>query len=115
MYRFARRSHVGLGVVLFMMGIGTGCHNSVGKSQPVQSVPDFELPKELTMTTHPPYTVAAPDILRIDANRLIPLPPYKIEPLDALYLFAPGAPAEDTPSIRTGRLTWVRSTEVRSG
>jgi len=58
----------------------------------LQLSPDFELPKELNMTTHPPYTVAPPDILQINASRLIPLPPYRVEPLDALYLFAPGAP-----------------------
>ena len=47
------------------------------------------------MTTHPAITVAAPDILRIDASRMIPLPPYKIEPLDSLYLYAPGVNKED--------------------
>jgi polysaccharide biosynthesis/export protein len=94
MCRFARRSH-GLTCLTLMAAIvGTGC-NQAPANRATQTIPDFELPKELTMTTHPPYTVAAPDILRIDANRLIPLPPYKIEPLDALYLFAPGAPAED--------------------
>jgi protein involved in polysaccharide export with SLBB domain len=79
---------VGLGAVV------VGCHSAPAKraEQAAQAVPDFEVPKELTMTTHPPYTVAAPDILRIDANRMIPLPPYRIEPLDALYLFSEGAP-----------------------
>ncbi len=73
---------------------GAGC-NTAPPHKAAATMPDFEVPKELNMTTHPPYTVAAPDILRIDASRLIPLPPYKIEPLDALYLFAPGAPADD--------------------
>ena len=47
------------------------------------------LPKELNKVTMPPYMVEAPDILLIDAKRLIPLPPYKIAPLDVLYLRVP--------------------------
>lgn len=75
--------------------LGTGCQTAPAQRAArveQQLSPDMDLPKELNMTTHPPYTVAAPDILQINANRLIPLPPYKIEPLDALYLYAPGAP-----------------------
>lgn len=74
--------------------IGTGCQSAPGRRPAADAPvsPDFELPKELNLTTHPPYTVAAPDILQINASRLIPLPPYKIEPLDALYLYAPGSP-----------------------
>ena len=72
---------------------GTGCQSGTGKhSDSMQAMPDFEVPKELNKVTMPPYTVEAPDILRIDAQRLIPLPPYKLEPLDVLYLYAPGAP-----------------------
>src|SRR5688572_29602261 len=55
---------------------------------PAHKAPDADaatLPKELNMVTLPPYTVGAPDILLIDAQRLIPLPPYRVEPLDALY------------------------------
>jgi polysaccharide export outer membrane protein len=71
----------------------TGCQSGTGKhSDAMQALPDFEVPKELNKVTMPPYTVEAPDILRIDAQRLIPLPPYKLEPLDVLYLYAPEAP-----------------------
>ena len=83
------------GAVLAAAGVGCQMSPKQRASQAAQAVPDFEVPKELTMTAHPPYTVSAPDILRIDANRLIPLPPYKIEPLDALYLFAEGAPEQN--------------------
>ena len=38
------------------------------------------------MVTHPTYTIAAPDILFIDAVRLIPKPPYRIEPLEVLLI-----------------------------
>ncbi len=71
---------------------GVGCQSGTANKESLQSMPDYEVPKELNKVTMPPYTVEAPDILRIDAQRLIPLPPYKIEPLDVLYLYAPGAP-----------------------
>ena len=46
------------------------------------------------MVTMPPYTVEAPDILLIDANRLVPLPPYKIQPLDSLFVNLPSSSPE---------------------
>jgi len=77
--------------------VSTGCNTAPREREraprdAAANIPDFGLPKELSMITHPTYTVAPPDILRIDASRLIPLPPYRIEPLDVLYLYAPGAP-----------------------
>ena len=100
MTRTARRVILPVAVAGAVLAlIGTGCQSAParhGVATDVQLSPDFELPKELNMTTHPPYTVAPPDILNINASRLIPLPPYKVEPLDALYLYAPGAP-EKTP------------------
>ena len=39
------------------------------------------IPTELNKYSHPPYTIAPPDILVIDAIRLIPKPPYRIEAL----------------------------------
>ena len=75
---------------------GLGCQAGTPKQADLQAIPDMEVPKELDKVTMPAYTVEAPDILRIDAQRLIPLPPYKIEPLDVLYLYDPKAP-EMTP------------------
>jgi polysaccharide export outer membrane protein len=43
-------------------------------------------PRELTPTSHPPYTIAPPDILYLDATRLIPKPPYRIEALEILLI-----------------------------
>jgi protein involved in polysaccharide export with SLBB domain len=96
MDRVARRGRwIGLVLAVGVLATGTGCGVTYGtraSHTPPQTIPDMDVPKELSMTTHPPITVAPPDILRIDASRLVPLPPYKIEPLDALYLFAEGAP-----------------------
>jgi len=95
MDRLARRGWMWVVLAAGLLAAGTGCNATYGtraSNTPAPLIPDMDVPKELSMTTHPPITVAAPDILRIDANRLVPLPPYHIEPLDALYLFAEGAP-----------------------
>lgn len=43
-------------------------------------------PKELRPVSHPPYTISPPDILYIDAVRLIPKPPYRLEALEVVLL-----------------------------
>jgi polysaccharide export outer membrane protein len=47
-----------------------------------------ELPRELAKSPLPPYVIEPPDILLIDALRVVPLPPYNIAPLDALFIQA---------------------------
>jgi polysaccharide export outer membrane protein len=47
-----------------------------------KAVPD--LPHELAQVSLPTYIIEAPDVLQIDALRLIPKPPYHINPLDVL-------------------------------
>ena len=44
------------------------------------------LPTELQKVTFPPYIIEPPDVLLLDAVRLIPRPPYRIEALDVLTL-----------------------------
>jgi polysaccharide export outer membrane protein len=44
------------------------------------------LPRELNKVTMPNYVIEAPDILLIDALRVVPKPPYKIDTLDALLI-----------------------------
>jgi polysaccharide export outer membrane protein len=43
-------------------------------------------PRELGMTSHPPRPVAPPDVLLIDAIRLVPKGPYRLEPLETLQI-----------------------------
>jgi polysaccharide export outer membrane protein len=47
-----------------------------------------QLPRELNKTTMPDYIIEAPDILLIDALRVVPKPPYHIDTLDALLITA---------------------------
>src|SRR4051794_29647058 len=71
-------------VVALLVLFGTGCH--VPLRQPPEQVPELNLPKELQKVSHPTYVVETPDILVINATRVIPLPPYRVEPLDQIYV-----------------------------
>lgn len=42
------------------------------------------VPHELARAALPPYVIESPDVLLIDAIRLVPKPPYKVEPFDSL-------------------------------
>ncbi len=43
-------------------------------------------PRELQMTTHAPHRVAAPDILFIEALRLVPKGPYRLDAMEVLHI-----------------------------
>jgi polysaccharide export outer membrane protein len=47
---------------------------------------DAPIPRELRMTTLPPYVIEPPDILLIQTLRVIPKPPYHLQPLDGVYI-----------------------------
>jgi polysaccharide export outer membrane protein len=53
---------------------------------PSQEYAHEPVPHELAKVSLPPYVIEAPDILLIDAIRLVPRPPYRVEPLDSLAL-----------------------------
>jgi len=48
------------------------------------------VPRELDMVSLPPYTIEPPDILMINAVKVVPKPPHKIEPFDGLLIRAIG-------------------------
>jgi len=50
------------------------------------SLPDGTAPRELKKIIAPDYVISPPDILLLDAVRLVPQPPYKVAPLDALVI-----------------------------
>ncbi|HVU88635.1 MAG TPA: hypothetical protein VHD36_15045, partial [Pirellulales bacterium] len=47
-------------------------------------------PRELTKISLPTYVIEPPDVLLIDAVKVVPKPPYHIEPLDTLEIFVLG-------------------------
>lgn len=78
--------------VILLLATALGCQSPMVRTHPGPGAgPQAEVARELEMVTLPSYTVAAPDILLIDAVRLVPKAPYKIEPLDLLTISASGA------------------------
>lgn len=75
----------------------SGCH-VMQKSPPLCDVhpsacpvpPHNNLPRELAKTTLPAYTIEPPDILVIDAIRIVPRPPYRVNTLDVLLVQVAG-------------------------
>jgi polysaccharide export outer membrane protein len=57
-----------------------------GPHGPVGMELSTAVPTELQKKTLPPYMIEPPDILLIDAVRLVPKPPYRIEALDVLII-----------------------------
>ena len=65
------------------------CTSSIGCMNRAAGVDaDPQVPRELRMTTLPPYVIEPPDILFINMLRVVPKPPYRIQPLDAIYIQA---------------------------
>jgi polysaccharide export outer membrane protein len=52
----------------------------------------FDVPREQAKVALPTYVIEPPDVLLIDAVRLVPLPPHKLEPLDAVLVQFPADP-----------------------
>src|SRR5579862_2396068 len=75
---FWRVSWLFLAMVLFCSGCAT--------ARSGWPTLDGKAPRELNKMLAPEYVISPPDVLAIDAVRLVPQPPYKIAPLDALYI-----------------------------
>lgn len=91
------RTVVTAGVLAALFGLGC---THVPKVQPQDKVPELNLPKELMKVSHPTYVIETPDILVINATRVIPLPPYRVEPLDQIYVVVQNTLTQDDPDKR---------------
>src|SRR3989304_838997 len=58
---------------------------------PPDPSPQSSAPRELDMVSLPPYVIEPPDILMINAVKIVPKPPHKIEPFDGLLIRVLGA------------------------
>jgi protein involved in polysaccharide export with SLBB domain len=75
----------------------SGCHSVL---QPPTGAPDIVLPaqpavrapSEMEKTSLPMYVIEPPDILLIDAIKVVPKPPYRLQPLDVLQILVTGTP-----------------------
>jgi polysaccharide biosynthesis/export protein len=64
---------------------GPGC-SGPGCGQGGPDMGPGPIPTEKNLVSHPPYTVAPPDILFIDSARLVPKPPYRVEAMEVLVI-----------------------------
>src|SRR6266542_2849535 len=84
---------------LFVMASLLGCQSSspsvLSGASEAGKPSVAPLPRELNLVSHPPYVVESPDILLIDAISLIPLPPYRIAPLDSIVIQVTNVPVEE--------------------
>ena len=70
------------------VGVSTGCHTLGTRNFELEQhiPPEQRIPNEEFKTTLPLYVVEPPDILLIDALRVIPKAPYRLEPLDIVQI-----------------------------
>src|SRR5262249_1334391 len=73
------------------------------------------IPREKNRVTLPTYTIEPPDVLLLDALRLIPKPPYVIEPLDGLVVAFPANPGglKETELTALAQLGYILAGPVR--
>jgi polysaccharide export outer membrane protein len=81
------------------MVVGAGCAQRRNAVLQGQMPLDHGIPRELCMTSLPVYRIEPPDILLIDAVKVVPKDPYHIEPFDTLQIVVTGTPDEPTEQI----------------
>lgn len=74
----------------------TGCTAFMAPREPIPAAPAAPsamspVPRELEMMSLPPYTIEPPDILLLNAIKVVPKPPHVVEPFDGLLIRAAGA------------------------
>jgi polysaccharide export outer membrane protein len=90
--------------VLFLLLAVAGCHQAPYPKapllKPLPPVDEAEIPadvpRELSKVSLPTYIVEPPDILLIDAVRVIPRAPYRLEPGDQVAVQTIGIPPDQT-------------------
>ncbi len=94
------RQHLGwsglLAIVQVAIVLATGCTGFMAPRDPYPANPadppaTSSVPRELEMVSLPPYVIEPPDILMINAVKIVPKPPHKIEPFDGLLIRVLGA------------------------
>jgi polysaccharide export outer membrane protein len=71
-----------------------GCAAAVPQAGRVPGDLTAPVARELDKVSLPRYVIEPPDILLIDALRVVPKSPFRIEPLDILYLQVAGTPVD---------------------
>jgi polysaccharide export outer membrane protein len=82
--------------------LAAGCRTSLPhhKTLPPEFIPPADMPRELSKTVLPTYTIEPPDILVIEAIHVVPRPPYHLRTGDVVSLNVTGT-VEGTPLMGT--------------
>jgi protein involved in polysaccharide export with SLBB domain len=64
---------------------------------PPEPPPHSDVPRELDKVSLPPYVIEPPDILLINAIKIVPKPPHTIEPFDGLLIRVVGVLDNEQP------------------
>jgi len=73
--------------LLFLTLLCTGCHSLTKRQQPVRLISQpAGVPSELCKASIPDYIIEPPDILTIEAIRILPRQPYKLQSLDSVLV-----------------------------
>jgi hypothetical protein len=75
---------------------GLACSGQVARPAPLRSLAEPPIPRDLAKVSQPPYGIETPDVLAIDAVRVVPLPPSRLEAFDAVILEANNLLPEET-------------------
>jgi polysaccharide biosynthesis/export protein len=93
----SRSSQIAQGICLaaWLVALG-GCTTFFGPTNTFPVTPpdpshSSPVPRELDKISLPPYVIEPPDILMINAIKVVPKPPHKIEPFDGLLIRVKGA------------------------
>jgi polysaccharide export outer membrane protein len=81
--------------------LSAGCHHMPAPPHDPPTAPS-DLPTELAKVSLPEYKIAPPDVLVINALRVVPRPPYRIQTLDLLTIqVGPALPEQPISGIYT--------------
>src|SRR5262245_1088875 len=76
-----------VGCVLALSAGSVGCHLTAPQvAGPPPATPINPMGKELSKVLLPDHVIEPPDILMIDAQYVVPKPPYRVAPLDVLQI-----------------------------
>jgi polysaccharide export outer membrane protein len=79
-----------LGLLTLALLSACGCRLTRNQVLMAKMPPEGPSPRELTKISLPTYVIEPPDVLLIDAVKVVPKPPYHIQPLDTLQIFVLG-------------------------
>ena len=98
---FGTRLRISASLALLLVTAGTGCQSLAMRDQVLMAqIPaSSPVPRELAKISFPEYRVSPPDVLLIDAVKVVPKSPYAIEPLDLLQISVLGTPDDPASQI----------------